>query len=86
MQCRMKRCIKYSFFSQFQLPLTAVVELLKRSFSRLEPYLALLPGAAAYPFTDFELTARLWAGGIAGLASTGLYNSISTKKPPPPKQ
>jgi hypothetical protein len=78
-------------FSTILAPIvTAVVELIKRSLPRLEPYLALLSvvvgallGAAAYPFTDFELTARLWAGGIAGLASTGIYNSLLTRKPPP---
>ncbi|WP_213525017.1 holin [Paenibacillus sp. J31TS4] len=30
-------------------------------------------GAAAYPFTELELVLRLWAGGFAGLSSTGLY-------------
>lgn len=30
-------------------------------------------GAVAYPFTDFDLTLRLWAGGLAGLAGTGLF-------------
>ncbi|MFP7492310.1 holin [Terribacillus saccharophilus] len=71
---------------------TAVVELLKRSFSRLASYHAILSvlvgamlGAAAHPFLDFELTVRLWAGGIAGLASAGLYNSFSSRKPPPGK-
>ncbi|SDC14812.1 Bacteriophage A118-like holin, Hol118 [Terribacillus halophilus] len=71
---------------------TAMMELLKRSFPRLVPYHAILSvvvgallGAAAYPFTDFELAARLWAGGIAGLASTGLYNTLFSRKPPPDK-
>lgn len=71
---------------------TALMELLKRSFPRAKPYHALLSlvvgallGAAAYPFTDFELTARLWAGGIAGLASAGLYNTFSSRKQPPDK-
>ncbi|MFP7479112.1 holin [Terribacillus aidingensis] len=69
---------------------TAVMELLKRSFPRMVPYQAFLSlvvgamlGAAAYPFTDFELAARLWAGGIAGLASTGIYNTLLTRKQPP---
>lgn len=71
---------------------TAMMELLKRSFPRLKPYHAVLSlivgallGAAAYPFTDFELTARLWAGGVAGLASAGLYNTFSSRKHPPDK-
>ncbi|QXE03448.1 holin [Terribacillus sp. DMT04] len=80
-------------FSTILAPIvTAVMELIKRSLPRLEPYLALLSvvvgvllGAAAYPFTVFELTARLWAGGIAGLASTGLITRSSQKTPPPDK-
>ncbi|WP_428848878.1 holin [Terribacillus saccharophilus] len=80
-------------FSTILAPIvTALMELLKRSLPRLLPYHALLSlvvgavlGAAAYPFTDFELTARLWAGGLAGLASAGLYNSFSSRKHPPDK-
>lgn len=30
-------------------------------------------GAAAFPFADVELAERLWAGGISGLAATGLF-------------
>lgn len=32
-----------------------------------------LLGIASYPFVDAELIERLWAGGISGLASVGLY-------------
>lgn len=35
--------------------------------------IGLLIGAAAYPFTELELTLRLWAGGLAGLSATGLF-------------
>lgn len=35
--------------------------------------IGLLIGAAAYPFTDLELVLRLWAGGLAGLSATGLF-------------
>lgn len=35
--------------------------------------IGLLIGAAAYPFTDLDLTLRLWAGGLAGLSATGLF-------------
>lgn len=35
--------------------------------------IGLLVGAAAYPFTELELTLRLWAGGLAGLSATGLF-------------
>ena len=30
-------------------------------------------GAAASPFTDWDLVLRLWAGGLAGLSATGLF-------------
>ncbi|WP_433946904.1 holin [Paenibacillus sp. SN-8-1] len=35
--------------------------------------IGLLVGAAAYPFTDLDLTLRLWAGGLAGLSATGMF-------------
>lgn len=58
----------------------ALVELVKRSVpvpKNLIPLIALvigvLIGFAAYPFTELALDLRLWAGGLAGLASTGLF-------------
>lgn len=35
--------------------------------------IGLFLGAVAYPFTDLHLVERLWAGGIAGLSATGLF-------------
>ncbi|MEK3969430.1 holin [Paenibacillus sp. FSL H7-0323] len=35
--------------------------------------IGLLIGAAAYPFTELGLVLRLWAGGLAGLSATGLF-------------
>jgi len=37
-------------------------------------------GAAAYPFTDLDLTLRLWGGGIAGLSATGLFELAFNKR------
>lgn len=37
-------------------------------------------GAVAYPFTDLGLTLRLWAGGLAGLSSTGLFELAFNKR------
>lgn len=58
----------------------AVVQLVKNSVNvpkNLLPLIGLviglLVGAAAYPFTDLELVLRLWAGGLAGLSATGLF-------------
>lgn len=59
---------------------TAVTQLVKNSITmpkNLVPIIALvvglLIGLAAVPFTDLGLVLRLWAGGLAGLSSTGLY-------------
>lgn len=30
-------------------------------------------GYAAQPFTDLDVVLRLWSGGLAGLAATGLF-------------
>lgn len=58
----------------------ALVELVKRSVpvpKNLIPLIALVIGVvigfAAYPFTELALDLRLWSGGLAGLASTGLF-------------
>ncbi|MEK4356227.1 holin [Paenibacillus sp. FSL M7-1455] len=35
--------------------------------------IGLIIGTAAYPFTELGLVLRIWAGGIAGLSATGLF-------------
>lgn len=57
-----------------------LVELIKVSTTfkkNLIPIVALFIGlgigAASGTFTDLDLEMRIWAGGIAGLSSTGLY-------------
>ncbi len=42
--------------------------------------LGLLIAAVAFNFTDLDLTTRLWAGGIAGLSATGLYETIFSNR------
>lgn len=58
---------------------TAVVEAVKRTAFVKRKYLPLLAtligigiGSSAL-FLDVELILRMWAGGISGLASTGLF-------------
>lgn len=58
----------------------ALVELCKRSISlakNIVPLVALgiglVVGAVSYPFSDLELVLRLWAGALAALAATGLF-------------
>lgn len=55
-------------------------EVIKQSISipkNLIPLVALfvgiLVGLAAAPFTSVDIFVRIWAGAIAGLSSTGLY-------------
>lgn len=60
--------------------IVAVVELAKNAVNIKKNYvpliavvLAVMIAAAAYPFTELNLVMRLWAGLLAGLASTGLF-------------
>lgn len=60
--------------------IVAIMQLVKTSFKVKKNYIplaALVVGlflsVAAYPFTDLNITLRLWSGAFAGLASTGLF-------------
>jgi hypothetical protein len=74
-------------FATVLLPIvTALVELVKKTINLPKNYLPLISvvvglivGAIAYPFTDFELVLRLWAGGFAGLAGTGLFEILNKR-------
>ncbi len=69
-------------FATVILPIvTAVVEAVKRGLhldTRYAPLLSIILGIAigvlAYPFTDFGLVERLWAGALAGLGAMGLFD------------
>ncbi|OMF89623.1 holin [Paenibacillus sp. FSL R7-0333] len=69
-----------AFASILAVFILALVQLIKNN-TRLPrnsiPFIGLgiglLVGAVAYPFTELELTLRLWAGGLAGLSATGLF-------------
>ncbi|WP_077623852.1 holin [Sediminibacillus massiliensis] len=75
-------------FATVLLPfVTALVELAKKTINipkNIVPAISflvgILIGAIAYPFTDVELVLRLWAGGIAGLAGTGLFELAVNKR------
>lgn len=61
----------------------ALVQLVKKTVNmpaNIVPVVGLvvgvLVGAAAYPFTELDLVLRLWAGGIAGLSATGLFELV----------
>lgn len=40
----------------------------------------LFVGWAAFPFTDLDLTLRLWSGALAGLSATGLFELAFSKR------
>lgn len=75
-------------FATVLLPIvTALIELLKKTFPIKKNYIPLISlvvgiviGAVAYPFTDLELVLRLWAGGFAGLAGTGLFELVKKRE------
>ncbi|AIQ43825.1 holin [Paenibacillus sp. FSL R7-0312] len=77
-----------AFASILAVVILALVQLIKNN-TRLPrgviPFvglgIGLLVGAAAYPFTDLGITLRLWAGGIAGLSATGLFELAFNNRP-----
>lgn len=74
-------------FATILLPIvTALVELVKKTFTiknnfipAISVVVGLIIGAAAYPFTDLDTVLRLWAGGLAGLAGTGLFELVKPR-------
>lgn len=64
-----------------------LVEVIKRTVSFPNNYVPVISvlvgvavGFAAQPFTELDLILRLWAGGLAGLSATGLYEAFTTSK------
>ena len=58
----------------------AVVQLIKKTVNVKNSYVSLIAfavglfvGAAAMPFTELDVVLRSWAGGLAGLSATGLF-------------
>ena len=59
----------------------ALVQLIKKTVTVNNRYLplislltGLLVGSIAWPFTELDVVLRLWSGGFAGLAASGLYS------------
>ncbi|PAE07618.1 holin [Terribacillus saccharophilus] len=59
----------------------ALVQLIKKTITVNKRYLPLislligiLVGFLTWPFTDMDVVLRLWSGGFAGLAASGLYS------------
>jgi len=77
-----------TFASLLAVFVLAAVQLVKNTVkmpSNIVPVIGLiiglLIGAAAYPFTTLDITLRLWAGGLAGLSATGLFELAFSKRP-----
>lgn len=69
----------------------ALVQLIKKTITVNNRYLPLISlliglivGLLAWPFTEMDVVLRLWSGGFAGLAASGLYSlgkrTISNKE------
>lgn len=76
-----------AFASVLAVFVLVLVQLVKRTINvpnNLLPLIGLaiglLVGAVAYPFTDLNLTLRLWSGGLAGLSATGLFELAFSKR------
>lgn len=74
-------------FATVLLPIvTALVQLAKKTAPIPKNYvpigsllLGVLIGFLATPFTDLDLVLRLWAGGFAGLSSTGAFELVNQR-------
>lgn len=69
-----------AFASVLAVFVLAVVQMVKQTVNvkkNLVPVIGLVIGlcigAVSTPFTDLDLTLRLWAGGLAGLSATGIF-------------
>ncbi|MFD5022721.1 holin [Paenibacillus sp. NPDC058367] len=77
-----------AFASILAVFVLALVQLVKNSINiprNAVPVIGLLIGfligAVAYPFTDLDIVLRLWAGGLAGLSATGLFELAFKDRP-----
>ncbi|OMD92977.1 holin [Paenibacillus odorifer] len=74
-----------TLISVFVLALVQLVKTAVNVPKNLLPFIGLVIGlvigAAAYPFTDLDLTLRLWGGGLAGLSATGLFELAFKDRP-----
>ncbi|MDQ0195815.1 holin [Paenibacillus wynnii] len=77
-----------SFASVLSVFVLALVQLVKKSISiprNAVPItglvIGLIVGAASGPFTHLDIILRLWAGAIAGLSATGLFELAFKDRP-----
>lgn len=67
--------------------ITAITEAVKKAVNTplnivpvIALFIGLLVGFAAQPFSDLDVMLRLWAGALAGLTATGLYEVVKTRE------
>ncbi|MEK8209559.1 holin [Paenibacillus sp. FSL L8-0696] len=77
-----------AFASILAVFVLALVQLVKNSINiprNAVPIIGLLIGlfigVVAYPFTELDLVLRLWAGGLAGLSASGLFELAFKDRP-----
>lgn len=74
-----------SVLTVFVIALVQLVKQLKVLPAKAIPLaglgIGLVLGAAAYPFSSLGLELRLWAGGLAGLSATGLFELAFQRRP-----
>ncbi|TDQ35302.1 holin [Aureibacillus halotolerans] len=79
--------VEGAYIAFVALAVTLVVQGIKKSFpvrKNLLPVIALGVGLIvaflSFPFTDLELSVRLWVGAVAGFAGTGLFETINKRE------
>lgn len=77
-----------AFASVLSVIILAAVQLVKKTVpvpNNFVPLVGLIAGLligwAAQPFTDLGLELRLWAGALAGLSATGLFELVLSNRP-----
>ncbi|WP_339314585.1 holin [Paenibacillus sp. FSL M7-0896] len=77
-----------TFASVLSVFVLALVQLVKTSINikrNLLPviglFIGMFVGAVGFLFTDLDLIPRLWAGALAGLSSTGLFELAFKDRP-----
>ena len=67
--------------------ITALIEVVKRAVKLPDNFIpaislvvGLMVGYAGEPFTELAIDLRLWAGGLSGLASVGLFEVVKQRE------
>ncbi|NGP46895.1 holin [Bacillaceae bacterium SIJ1] len=79
--------VEGAYASFIAIVTTLAVQAIKKTVSvpkNYVPSLSLIVGLVlavlSFPFTDLDLSVRLWVGAIAGLAGTGLFEVVNKRE------